>query len=62
MKYYIAPIYRTESDVDYFPFPKGLGLLGEWLDIRVVYNGTRCGLNDAVWAPGFWLPTADTAI
>jgi len=62
MKYYIAPIYRTESDVDFFPILKGLGLLGEWLDIRVVYNGTRCGLNDDIWAPRFWLPTADTAI
>ena len=61
-KYYIAAIYPTKSDVDYFAVPKGLGPLGEWLDIRVVYNGTSCGLNDAVWAPGFWLPTADTAI
>jgi hypothetical protein len=30
-------------------------------DIRVVWNGTSCGLNDAVWAPNFWLPTAKTA-
>ena len=28
---------------------------------RMVYNGSSCGLNDAVWAPGFWLPTAKTA-
>jgi len=62
MKYYIAAVYRTLSDVDYFPVPKGLGPLGEWLDIRVVYNRTSCGLNEAVWAPGLLLPTADTAI
>jgi hypothetical protein len=25
-------------------------------DIRMVYNGTSCGLNDTLWAPNFWLP------
>ena len=29
-------------------------------DIRVVFNGTSCGLNDATWAPWFPLPTART--
>lgn len=29
-------------------------------DIRMVYNGTSSGLNDAVWAPWFALPTVDT--
>ena len=24
----------------------------------MVYNGTSCGLNEVVWAPNFWLPTA----
>ena len=35
----------------YFAVAKGLD------DIRVVYDGTKSGLNDAVWIPGFWLPT-----
>ena len=26
-------------------------------DIRMVYNGTSCGLNDVLWAPRFGLPT-----
>jgi hypothetical protein len=30
-------------------------------DIRLVYNGTSCGLNEALWAPNFWLPTPATA-
>lgn len=29
-------------------------------DIRMVYNGTSSGLNDAVWASWFALPTVDT--
>ena len=44
-KYYIAPIYRTESDVDYFPVPKVLGLLGEWLDIKNLMWFERCRLG-----------------
>ena len=40
---------------DWFGVPKGDN------DIRMVYNGTSCGLNAAVWAPSFWLPTAKTA-
>ena len=31
------------------------------LDIRVVYNGTASGLNEALWAPGFYLPNANAA-
>ena len=26
-------------------------------DIRMVYNGTSCGLNEVLWAPRFGLPT-----
>ena len=34
----------------YFSIPKGEG------DIRMVYDATKCKLNDALWAPNFWLP------
>ena len=61
-KRYIVPLATTLSDVDYFPVPKGIDSNGDWLDIRVVYNGTSCGLNEAMWAPSFWLPSANTAI
>jgi hypothetical protein len=39
------------SGTHYFSVPKGLD------DIRMVYNGTSCGLNDVLWAPRFGLPT-----
>lgn len=29
-------------------------------DIRLVYDATRCGLNESVWAPNFFIPSADT--
>ena len=28
-------------------------------DIRMVYDATKCGLNEACWAPNFMLPTID---
>ena len=42
------------STIDVFDVPKGDE------DIRLVYNGTSCGLNDCLWAPWFPLPTIDT--
>jgi hypothetical protein len=42
------------SYIDYFGVPK--------VDnIRVVYNGASCGLNETVWAPNFWLPPGKSA-
>ena len=35
----------------YFPVPKGNN------DIRMVYDLSASGLNDALWAPRFWMPT-----
>ena len=29
-------------------------------DIRMVYDGSKSGLNDALWAPWFALPTINT--
>ena len=31
-------------------------------DIRMVFNGTKGGLNDALFAPNFWLPTVHTLV
>jgi hypothetical protein len=42
------------SLTDYFDVPKGD------TDVRMVYNGSSCGLNELLWAPSFWLPTAAT--
>ena len=40
--------------IDYFAAPKGDN------DIRVVFNGTSCGLNHATWCSRFWLPMSNT--
>jgi hypothetical protein len=45
---------KVISITSFFSVPKG-----KW-DIRMVYNGTSCGLNDAVYAPWFALPTVDS--
>jgi hypothetical protein len=44
------------SLTSYFAVPKGDS------DIRLVYDGSSSGLNDALWAPSFWMPTAETAV
>jgi hypothetical protein len=44
------------SLASFFGAPKGDD------DIRMVYNGTKSGLNDAAWVPSFWLPTATTLL
>ena len=54
--YIIPPMVPVRSLTDYFYVPKGAD------DVRVVYNGTSCGLNDALWAPSFWLPTPKSAL
>ena len=42
--------------VDYFPVPKGDD------DIRVVFDGSSCGLNEALWSSNFYLPAASAAV
>ena len=49
-KGYIAP-GKVLSLTHYFYVPKGDE------DIRMVYNGTSCGLNDCLFSPHFGLPT-----
>lgn len=49
---YIQP-GKVKSLTSYFSVPKGD------IDIRMVYDGTKSGLNDAMWAPWFSLPTIE---
>jgi hypothetical protein len=51
-KEYIAP-GPVIALTSYFPVKKGD------TDIRMVYDGTKSGLNAALWAPWFPLPTID---
>ena len=39
-----------------FAVPKGAD------DIRMVYDASKCGLNESLWSPNFWLPTIDTSL
>jgi hypothetical protein len=48
--------FNVKSLIKYFAVPKGLS------DIRIVYDATASGLNEAVWAPSFWLPTIDSSM
>ena len=53
---YLKPAtLKVKNLIDYFAVPKAD-------DIRLVLNGSSCGLNNAVWASNFWLPTAKTMI
>jgi hypothetical protein len=49
---YISP-GSVDSLTSYFSVPKGGS------NIRMVYDGTKSGLNDAMWAPWFALPTVE---
>jgi hypothetical protein len=53
-KQYIEP-GKVVSLIQFFDVPKAG-------DIRLVYNGTSCGLNDSLWCPNFWIPTSKTAL
>jgi len=44
---------EVSSLTSYFSLPKGKE------DIRMVYDGTKSGLNDPIWAPWFPLPTIE---
>ena len=32
------------------------------IDIRVMYDVTKCGINEAVCGPNFYLPTINTTL
>lgn len=50
---YIVPC-KVVNYTDYFHVPKPG-------DIRMVYNGTSSGVNDALWSPKFALPSPEAA-
>jgi hypothetical protein len=52
---YIRP-GAVVSLTSFFAVPKGES------DIRMVYEATKSGLNDAVWVPSFGLPTVDATL
>jgi len=45
---------EVKSLTSFFAVPKGDG------DFRIVYDGTKSGLNNQLWAPWFPLPTIDS--
>jgi hypothetical protein len=51
---YLEKGYVSNS-VHFFAVPKGDS------DIRVVFDGTSSGLNETLWAPNFFLPSAKSA-
>lgn len=55
---YIVPCSPTKikSYIDYFGVPKGED------DVRAVFNGTSCGINDAVQASNFCMPNASSML
>ena len=52
---YVIPGH-VSSLTGFFCVPKGSD------DIRMVYDATKCGLNDSVWAPNFAMPTVDSSL
>lgn len=52
---YISPGF-VKSLTGFFAVPKGTE------DICVVYDATKSGLNNAIWTPNFFLPTATTVL
>ena len=47
---------EVKSLISFFDVPEGFE------DIRMVYDGTKSGLNEALWAPWFALPTVDSLL
>ena len=46
----------VKSLTSFFAVPKGD------TDIRIVYDLSACGLNEALWAPSFWMPSVDNVL
>ena len=56
LRNYIKDGGYVKSTTGFFDVPKGEG------DIRMVYDATKCGLNDVLWTPNFFLPTIDSIL
>lgn len=54
-KNYIVPGH-VKSLTGFFAVPKGLN------DIRIVYDASKSGLNEAIWSPNFFLPTISSVL
>lgn len=52
---YLSSSGSVRSCLHFFTVPKGP------TDVRIVYDGTSCGLNEALWAPNFYLPSSKAA-
>lgn len=55
-RYIVEANITLKSLIKYFAVPKGDD------DIRMVYDATANGLNEAVWSPSFWLPTVESML
>ena len=60
-RYLVVPEQQLRSLIYYFGVPKGVldGIVQDW---RIVYHAGANNLNDAVWAPSFWLPRVDSLL
>ena len=55
-KYIVEAKITLKSLIKYFAVPKGDS------DLRIVFDASANGLNDAVWSPSFWLPTVESML
>ena len=55
-KRYVCEEGKWKATMNYFAVPKGDS------DIRMVYDGTKSGLNDCLYAPWFPLPDAEVLV
>ena len=52
----LTPVGQIKKFTEYFAIPKGED------DIRMVFNGTKEGLTEALWALSFWIPNATSML
>ena len=52
----LVPSREVKNITDFFTVPKGTN------DICMVFNGTKSGLTDVLWATSFWLLNASSML